>query len=89
MSEIEISSLGTCLQVDIFSGEWSKSDERRWLGSCAPNLTLLSENFTSILCHFKHNYAIKASTFSKLGDFSLKYQNLSKFSAPAAPKIGH
>ena len=36
-----------------------------------------------------HDYAIKSSTFAKLGDFSLKYQNFSKFSAPAAQKSGH
>ena len=39
--------------------------------------------------YFMHSYAIKSSTFTKLGDFSLKYRNFSKFSAPAAPKIGH
>ena len=36
-----------------------------------------------------HNCAIKSSTFTKLGDFSLKYQNFTKFSAPAAQKSGH
>ena len=40
--------------------------------------------FFDFLRHFKHNYAIKASIFTKLGDFSLKYQNLSKFSAPSS-----
>ena len=37
--------------------------------------------FFNFLRHFKHNFAIKASTFTKLGDFSLKYRNLPKFSA--------
>ena len=46
------------------------------------------EWFFDLFRHFKHYYAIKASTFTKLNDFSLKYQNLSKFSAPAAPKSG-
>ena len=36
-----------------------------------------------------HNYAIKSSTFTKLVDFSPKYRNFSKFSAPAGHKIGH
>ena len=45
--------------------------------------------FFDFLRHFKHNYTIIASTFSKLDDFSLKYGNLSKFLAPVAPKIGH
>ena len=49
-------------------------------------------NFSDIgLKIFKihYNYAIRASTFTTLGDFSLKYRNLPKFSAPAASKIGH
>ena len=36
--------------------------------------------------HFMHNYAIKSSTFTKLGDVSLKCRSFSKFSAP---KMGH
>ena len=45
--------------------------------------------FFDFILHFKHNHAIKPSTFTKLRDFSQKYRNLSKFSAPAAVKIGH
>ena len=51
--------------------------------------TLYREGFFDFFRHFMHSYAIKSSTFTKLGDFSLKYRNFSKFSAPAAPKIGH
>ena len=49
----------------------------------------LYSGFFDFLRHFKHNYTIKAITFTKCGDFSLKYRKFSKFSAPAAPKIGH
>ena len=47
------------------------------------------ECFFYFFRHFIHDYAIKSSTFTKLGDFSLKCRNFLKFSAPAAPKIGH
>ena len=36
-----------------------------------------------------HDYAIKSSIFTKLGDFSLSYRKFSKFSAPAAPNMSH
>ena len=42
--------------------------------------------FFVILCIIMQK---KPSTFPKLGDFSLQYQNLSKFSAPLAPKLCH
>ena len=51
--------------------------------------TLYREVFFDFFRHFMHSYAIKSSTFTKLGDFSLKYRNFSKFSAPAAPKMCH
>ena len=48
--------------------------------------------FSRLFHHFMHNCAMKSSTFTKLGNFSLKYRNFKKRkknSAPAAPKIGH
>ena len=45
--------------------------------------------FFDFFRHFMHSFAIKSSTFTKLGDFSLKYRNFSKILAPAAPKMCH
>ena len=43
--------------------------------------------FFYFCCHFIHDYAIESASFTKWGDFSLKYRDFLKFSAPAAPKI--
>ena len=47
------------------------------------------ERFFDCFRHVMYCYGIKSSTFTKLGDFSIKYRNFSKFSAPAAPKMCH
>ena len=40
--------------------------------------TLYKEGFFDLFRHFMHSYAIKSSTVTKLGDFSLEYRNFSK-----------
>ena len=45
--------------------------------------------FFDFFRHFMHSYEIQSSIFTILGNFSLKYRNFSKFSAPAAPKTCH
>ena len=45
------------------------------------------EWFFRFFRHFIQNYAIKTSTFTKLGEMLLKYGNFSKFSVSAAPKM--
>ena len=46
-------------------------------------------SFLDILCITMHFHAIKSSFFAKMDDFLLNHPNFSKFSAPAAPKMGH
>ena len=49
----------------------------------------IQRGFFDFFRHFMHSYAIKSSTFTKLGDFSIKYRNFSKLSAHAAPTMCH
>lgn len=47
------------------------------------------ERFLRLFRHCMRNYAIKSSTFTKLGNFSIKYQSLKKKLAPMARKMYH